>query len=265
MAEHDDDQDAKRQNGAGDDDLPDDPAELKKLLAESRKAQGRMANELKPLKKARAEMSEHLIKWSRLGEKHGLDPDGLDKLLSDREERDLQRAKDTGGEEAQQMIENLKQKHERERAEWQREDARKEALLQGVLVDDRLSAALAKHVDTSKPGLAKGAFALLRHRVKAAPDADAPRGYSPMVAVDGADMPLEEFLAQWADTDPEAEPYLRQSQATGGGATGGAGGRKAKQLYRSTATAKETSDYITDHGLAAWNALPRTPPSGTTR
>ena len=271
MAERDDDHEGQKPNGdGGEEQLPDDPNELKKLLAQTRSQLGRITREAKQTKQARAELADHLSKWSKIAEKHNLDPDTLERTLTERDERDLQRAKDAGGEEAQQMIENLRQKHARELAAMKEELEKERIRLQGVLVDDRLSVALAKYVDTGKPGLMDGAFALLRPKVKAVPDPESPRGYSPAVNVDGADMPLDEFLEQWADTDPKAQPYLKPSQATGGDARGGAGGRPAKQLYRRDMTAKQMSDFINAHGggatgLAAFKALPHEPPTGVSR
>ena len=220
MAEHDDDQDPKAQESNGGDDLPDDPAELKKLLAQTRSQLGRVTNESKAIKKARAELAESLKGWSKIAEKHGLDPEGLDRKLARAEERDLQRARDSGGEEAQQMIENLRQKHKRERESGSPGDGAAQGAVGGRAgrrPAERGAGEARRHQQAGPQGRSVRLAA-------AAGEGHAGRRGAAWLQPDGhcrrRRHGAEEYLAQCGRTlTREAQPYLKQSQATGGGAT----------------------------------------------
>lgn len=259
MAGKDDDQKPPQQQQQADesadgDDLPGDPEVLKRMLREERRRFGQAADGRAKERKAKEALTERL-KWALDLEEKGHSPAEIQQILEQRSEAELKSARESGN--VDKLIQNAREKAEKEAAAEREKRQKAESLVQRVLIDDRLNRLLDKYVE---PKFKKAVFSMLRPTMETLEDPEDPYGVRTVVRVGDDYMSDEEWLKQWAETDEEATPFLKQSLASGGGAAGANAGKLATLQFkaRKDMTAAQKSQYIRQHGLAAYNQLPWT-------
>ena len=232
-------------NGASDD--AQDGGDPQKELAAIKGQLAKILSEKKKLQADRQQLAEQAARWADVK----ADPAHVKALLAKLEDEDLQKARDSG--EIDKLLQNQRQKFDRERDELAEQVKQKERLIEAITADRSLEEGLEKI--KVKPGLRKAAFAFHRNKVKVISDSDAPHGIRVVVEIGGEYMGVDDYLRHWAENDDDAGEFLVSNQSSGGGALGGRGGlREFKPRVRMTPL--EKSQYIQKHGKAAYDKLP---------
>jgi regulator of replication initiation timing len=230
--------------------LPNDIDSLRAKIAALEHKAGEVLNENKRIKTSNQKLSEALKSWNDIAAEHQVEADQVKALLASREEADLQKARSQG--EIDKLLENQRKRYEKELAAVQEQRKKDAALIEELTVNSTLRAELNKVVE---PKLLNGAFKLLRDKVISVEDPEAQYGMRIVATVGGEHMPIEDYIRQWAESDAEAEPYLKPSLAAGGGA-GGAKSVLMGLKPRSKMTTREKSQFIEAKGRDAYLALP---------
>jgi hypothetical protein len=242
----------------GDDEAPD-PKLLKAEIDKLKKQLGTVLNEKKRETEAKRALSEKLKGWADLEEETGLSLEQAREMAKAREEHELGEAKSKG--DVEKLIANRDQhwtkivgKKDEERNALIATMTKLRDTIHEITVDRELREEIAKVVE---PAFVNAVFALLRGKAKGVEDEDVPYGVRPAMAVGDDDMPIKDFIKQWAEADPDAQAFLIGNRSQGGGAPASsksAGG--IPRMKRSQMTAKQKSDFMTAYGIDRYNSLP---------
>lgn len=229
----------------------DDGKDLSEQLAEAKRELARLNRSFGTTVADRKRMSEALKRWNKLG----VEPDDVEDLLAKKQESEEKRARETG--EIDTLLKNQAAKFAAQLAEKEALLAEKHRLIEALTVDAELTKELEKI--KVRPSLMEGAFAIHRNKTKIVDDPEAPHGLRVVAEVAGDNMPLNDWLKQWSENDPNAGDYLLGNQASGGGAPPGRNVGGAVRVYkgRLDMTPAEKSKFIRQWGKSAYDALPR--------
>ena len=206
--------------------------------------------------KARQELAEQLKTWND----SGYTIERLREMAAEQEKTEIETAKAKG--DVEKLLANRDAKHARDlekrdeiRASVEAKYESERQLNDRLLIDAEMNAELSKIVE---PLLMDGAFALLRPKAKAVEDADSPYGRRVVMTVGDDEMPVKDFLKQWAEADPKAQAYLLGNRSQGGGAppAGGRPGANGPRMKRSQMTPTQKVEYMNTYGVDQYERLP---------
>jgi len=260
---------AQGTNGAGQqgDEGHDQAPDLEAIRAENerlKKHTTQLAQDNAKLRKQRENverLSERLRGWTGLEDEYQLTPEQVREQMKARQDAEFGDAKAKG--DVEKLIANRDQHWgkivERKDAEIKaREDlsTKLRATIHEITVDRELKEEIGRLVE---PFFVNAVFSMLRDKAKGVEDEDVPYGVRPVMMVGEDEMPIKDFLKQWAEADPDAQPFLIGNRSQGGGAPPGGrpGANNVPRMRRSQMTAKQISDFLTQYGDARFQQLPR--------
>lgn len=247
-------EDERRQqpNGTGDQD-DDESVDWKAKALEFERKYGTLLNEKKRSAEDRRKLADALKAWNGLAEKHGVEPEQLEAMLSRQSEQELKSAREKG--EIDKLLADKDKKHQRELEAEREERAKKEKIINAVLIDETIKTELDKLKVI--PALKQAAFVLHRAKAKIVEDPEATYGIRVVMQIGGDEMTVADYLKNWAANDPDAEAFLIGNESVGGGAPAGSRrGMVVAHKPRSKMSAAEKSAYIRNRGKVEYDKLP---------
>lgn len=206
-------------------------------------------------------LSDRLRGWTGLEEEYQLTPEQVRDQMKARQDAEFGDAKAKG--DVEKLIANRDQHWSKivERKDTEikaREDlsTKLRNTIHEITVDRELKEEIGRLVE---PPFVNAVFAMLRDKAKGVEDDDVPYGVRPVMMVGEDEMPIKDFMKQWAEAEPDAQPFLIGNRSQGGGAPPGGrpGANNVPRMRRSQMTAKQISDFLTQYGDARFQQLPR--------
>ena len=211
---------------------------LAALEAENEALKKAARNNQRLLREKRA-LVEKVKEWHDLPS-----PDEVRQMLAEREQ---------GASENGDLEKVLKLKEEtwaKKIATMEAKLADREKMVQQLMIDDRLRAALQEA--NVKPTAASLLLEHFRAQAKLIEDPDATYGMRAVIETSGDLVDMDEYVKEWAKGEQAAD-FVVPPRNAGGTARPGTG--RAPKVAPAKMTPKEKAAYIAEHGLDAWRQL----------